>query len=137
MDPADTALVDDSTATGPARRQSPFGSPHVFLLAVIAGQDTRAAHRIVRPETLIGRAEGAHFILEDERISKAHCKIRVEGSVCTIMDLGSRNGTSVNGRRLLPDVAHRLRHLDEIELGKHRLLLVTGRFRDKPQNKIS
>jgi len=130
-------MVDDSTAAGQARRQSPFGEPHVFVLAVIGGGDTAAVHRIVRPETLIGRAEGAHFILEDEQISKAHCKIRVEGSVCTIMDLGSRNGTSVNGRRLLKEVAQRLRHLDEIEIGKHRLLLVTGRFRDKPKSKIA
>jgi pSer/pThr/pTyr-binding forkhead associated (FHA) protein len=132
---ADAASMDESTAVGRARRQSPFGAPHVFVLVVIGGQDTTAVHRIVRPETLIGRAEGAHFILDDGQVSKAHCKIRVEGPVCTLVDLGSRNGTSVNGRRLMKDVAQRLRHLDEIEIGKYRLFLLTGRFRDKPKNK--
>ncbi len=127
-------LQDTTTSMGRTRRRAPFGAPHVYVLVVIEGPDISAAHRIGQSETIIGRGEGAHFILEDEQISKEHFKIRVEGSVCTIMELGSRNGTTVNGRPIRKDVAQRLRHLDEIQVGKHRLFLLAGRYRDQPKN---
>ena len=132
---AEKSEFDDSTAVGRARRQQPFGAPHVFVLAVIGGKDTAQAHRIVRTETILGRDQEADFVVDDEQISKMHCKIRVEGAVCTIVDLGSRNGTTVNGRRLKAEVAQRLRHLDEVEIGKHRFFLLAGRYRDTPKNR--
>ena len=111
------------------KRQPPFGAPHVFVLAVIDGDDANIAHRIIQTDTVIGRGDDVDLFIDDEQISKAHCKIRVEGSVCTIVDLGSRNGTSVNGRRLAEGVMQRLRSLDEIEIGSHHLFLLAGRFR--------
>jgi pSer/pThr/pTyr-binding forkhead associated (FHA) protein len=132
---AEKAELDESTAVGKERRQGPFGAPHVFVLAVIGGKETARSHRIISTETVIGRDRDAHFVIDDEQISKMHCRIRVDGGVATIIDLGSRNGTSVNGRRLNPEVAQRLRHLDEIEIGKHRLFLLAGRYRDKPKNR--
>ena len=132
---AEKAELDDSTAVGKARRQQPFGAPYVFVLAVIGGKDTARSHRIVRTETTLGRDREADFVIDDEQISKMHCRFRVEGAVCTIVDLGSRNGTSVNGRRLNPEVAQRLRHLDEVEIGKHRFFLLAGRYRDNPKNR--
>jgi|SRR5437867_8046667 len=118
------------------RRQAPFGAPYVFVLLVVDGDDASVVHRIVLPETVLGRGEESHFVIPDEQVSKVHCKIRVEGSVCTIVDPGSRNGTSVNGRRLAPNVAQRLRNLDEIEVGSHRLLLLSGRFRVQQKNGV-
>lgn len=126
---ARTTSVEDvtgRTANSP-RREAPFGAPHAFVLIVIDGDDPKAVHRIVRPETVIGRGGEAHFAIEEEQVSRVHCKIRVDGPVCTIVDCESRNGTAVNGRRLAPKVEQRLRNLDEIEIGSHRLLLLYGR----------
>ena len=117
-----------STADG-MRRPAPFGAPYVFVLVVIDGDDPSAVHRISRTETVVGRGEENHLPIPDEEVSKVHCRIRAEGAVCTIVDPGSRNGTSVNGRRLAPNVAQRLRNLDEIEIGSHRLLFLSGRSR--------
>jgi pSer/pThr/pTyr-binding forkhead associated (FHA) protein len=113
-------------------RKPAFGSPHVFVLAVIDGDDCRAVHRIVRSESWIGRGPDADFVLGDEGVSKLHCRIRVDGGMCTLSDPGSTNGTRLNGRPLRPDVANRLRHLDEIELGDQRLLFLSGRFKLRP-----
>ena len=114
-----------------SQRKPPFGAPHVFVLVMAEGDDPHAVHRLVAPETIIGRGEEAGFSIPDEQVSKIHCRIRVEGSVATIVDAGSRNGTCVNGRRLVANVAQRLKPLDEIEVGSHRFLLITGRFRGK------
>ena len=129
------ASVDMSRTADSSQRPAPFGAPYVFALFVIEGNDATVVHRLVRPLTVVGRGEESHFPIEDEKVSKAHCTIRVEGPVCSILDPGSRNGTSVNGRRLAPNVAQRLRNLDEIEIGGHRLLLLTGRFRDQRKNR--
>ena len=115
------------------RRKPPFGAPHVFVLVMVDGDDSHATHRLSKSETTIGRDQDCDFSIPDDQVSKIHCRIRVEGSVATIVDAGSRNGTFVNGRRLLPNVAQRLKALDEIDVGSHRLLLITGRSRGKPK----
>jgi pSer/pThr/pTyr-binding forkhead associated (FHA) protein len=122
-----------ATTENRTKREAPFGAPYVFTLLVIDGDDPNGVHRLARTETIIGRGEESHFTIQDDQISKAHCRLRVEGPVCTIVDTGSRNGTSVNGRRLAANVAQRLKSLDEIEVGSHRLLFLSGRFR--PQTK--
>jgi pSer/pThr/pTyr-binding forkhead associated (FHA) protein len=134
MSPVDDSLEAAARTASGMKRQPSFAAPYVFALVVIDGDDPAGIHRIARPETIVGRGEGSHFAIEDELISKVHCRIRVEGSVCTILDPGSRNGTFVNGRRLAPNVAQRLRNLDEIEVGSHRLLMVTGRARARTKN---
>jgi pSer/pThr/pTyr-binding forkhead associated (FHA) protein len=114
-------------------RAAPFGAPHVFVLAVVDGDDATAVHRLSRVETIVGRGDESHLAIEDEQVSRVHCRLRVEGPVCTIMDSGSRNGTYVNGRRLVANVAQRLRNLDELKVGSHRLLFLAGRFNDTPK----
>jgi len=110
----------------------PFGAPHVFVLAVVDGEDPHGVHRIDRPETVFGR-EGADVVIEDDEISKRHCLVRVDGPVCTLTDLGSLNGTKLNGRPMRDGVAQRLRHLDEIQVGTTRLFLLVGKFRSTPK----
>ena len=133
MTRASNAAEDVSRTVDQAKRPAPFGAPNVFVLVVVDGDDPAGVHRILRTETVVGRGDEVHLSIEDEQVSKVHCRIRVEGSVCTIVDPGSRNGTSLNGRRLQKDVAQRLRHLDEIQIGGHKFLLLAGRFRGTPK----
>ena len=109
-------------------RTPPFGAPHVFILAVIDGEEPTVVHRITRSETVIGRGEESNFPIEDDVVSSNHCAIRVDGPICTIRDLESLNGTRFNGRPLKAGVAQRLRHLDRIQVGNTHLLLLMGRF---------
>lgn len=111
----------------------PFGAPHVFILALVNSEDPSRIHRIVQANTVVGRGEEADFMLDDEEISARHAMIRMDGPVCVLTDLGSRNGTLVNGRPVREGVGQRLRHLDEIQVGSTRLLVLQGRFRDKPK----
>jgi len=134
------AAIDTPTLTGETAerkvRRPAFGSPHVYVLAVIDGEEPNAVHRIVRAETVIGRGAEADFVLEDDEVSKQHCMVRADGPVCTITDLGSLNGTKVNNRPLREGVAVRIRHLDEIELGTHRLFFMSGRGQRRPKRRL-
>ena len=111
------------------KRRPPFGAPNVWVLAVIDGDLPHDVYRLAQFETVIGRGEGAHIDVDDEQVSKRHCLLRVDGPVCTVQDLGSLNGTRVNGKKLRSDSAERLRHLDEIQVGTTRLFVLGGAFK--------
>lgn len=54
-------------------------------------------------------------------VSRLHAVIKRFGLEVIFMDLGSANGTFVNGTRLSPNTEHTLRHGDIIALGKLRI----------------
>jgi hypothetical protein len=51
-------------------------------------------------------------------VSRLHVVIKREANRIVIMDLGSSNGTYLNGRRLTPHVEESLNHGDVVALGK-------------------
>jgi len=78
----------------------------------------------LRPGTLtIGRASDCDIVLTDRRISRRHAQIRWDGTRYWLVDLGSKNGTFVNGQELMGPYA--LRDGDEIQLALcYRLLFL-------------
>ncbi len=54
-------------------------------------------------------------------VSRLHAVIRRSGSSVVFMDLGSANGTFINGNRLTPNSEQRLNHGDILALGKMRI----------------
>jgi pSer/pThr/pTyr-binding forkhead associated (FHA) protein len=70
-------------------------------LEVVAGRATGMSI-LVDDELLIGRhAEGAGRLAEDEEISRSHARLSLDrAGYCAIEDLGSTNGTYVNGLRI-------------------------------------
>lgn len=74
---------------------------------VIEGVDKGRVYRDLQMPVSIGREEGNSMRLNDERISRFHAKVQVDGDDVIVTDLESTNGTRVNGdpvqiRRLLP-----------------------------------
>ena len=121
---------------GTAKRDqvdAPFGAPQVYVVVVVDSKDPRSAHRITGAETVLGRDADADFRIDDDKVSKKHCTIRVQGTVCTIIDHASLNGTCVNRKQLRPNMSQRLRHLDEIEIGDTKLLYLGGKITGAPR----
>lgn len=67
-------------------------------------------------ETVIGRDVDADIRIESPKVSRHHARITVEGNRAVLEDLGSVNGTSVNGAGL--DAPRVLLHGDEIQIGR-------------------
>jgi len=107
----------------------PFAAPHVFVVAAVDGDDTAAVYRLTGTDTIFGRGPEADVRVDDEQVSQRHLRLRVDGGVCTIFDLGSLNGTILNGRPLRANASQRLRHLDEFVVGNQRFLFLSGKFR--------
>src|SRR5215510_7537511 len=66
----------------------------------------------------LGRHPGNSLQLMDKIASKEHCVIEQRGSHYVLRDLGSLNGTFINGERVAGEKL--LRHGDEIEIGMTR-----------------
>ena len=69
-----------------------ISGPHEGQVFTFAGHDT----------FLVGRSKRAHFRLpaKDRFFSRIHFLIEVNPPCCRLMDMGSRNGTYVNGERV-------------------------------------
>ncbi len=79
--------------------------------------------RIGVPSTVIGRDEAsADLVLNDTNVSRRHAEIKRKGNRWHIVDLGSTNGTRVNGMRV---AEHSLANGDTITLG-----LITLEFKE-------
>jgi tetratricopeptide (TPR) repeat protein len=87
-------------------------------------------HALAEERIVVGRAEDCTIILEDERVSKRHFEIHREGEDWLLTDLGSRNGTRINGQVLSDTV---LRPGDRIELGRTTLEVLVEKSAPEPK----
>lgn len=75
--------------------------------------------------TRIGRSQACEIVIDDKRISRTHAKIGVVGHRVVLEDLGSTNGTWVNGLRIAEPVT--LGDGDEIRVQRHKFILALQR----------
>ena len=93
-----------------------------FLRVVSGGRQGLSVPLSEDQPLLIGRSRG-DLLLDDPLISGAHCRIVTRNGRFVLQDLGSTNGTTVDGKRV-QDIT--LRPGSEILLGNTRLLLFSG-----------
>jgi predicted component of type VI protein secretion system len=79
-------------------------------------------------ELVVGRSTFCTMVLDDASVSRVHASLRRVGDLIELVDLGSRNGTFVNGERVgrQPVV---VKPQDEIRLGRLRLMLTQSDMR--------
>jgi pSer/pThr/pTyr-binding forkhead associated (FHA) protein len=85
------------------------------ILNVTKGSKHGAKIAVKKEEFLIGRSPECHLCAGSTSISRRHCVITRNGNKVTIKDLGSRNGTLVNGVKTEGEVE--LQSGDEIAIG--------------------
>ncbi|WP_437192451.1 FHA domain-containing protein [Planctomicrobium sp. SH527] len=72
------------------------------MIAQLVPIDGSQPISIIRDVTLVGRKEGiCDVILQSSSISKLHCAIAKTDGLLFFRDLGSTNGTKVNGQRVM------------------------------------
>jgi hypothetical protein len=130
--PPEIHLIEDrDTKTGTfgvevqfveSARPEPEAGPQTQLIQMSLEADaelvqlgkTTRAWPLSKELVVIGRNEGCDVMLPDPGISRRHAEIRREGDEWVVIDLGSTNGTEVNGVRVN---RHRLSPGDRLLLG--------------------
>ncbi|BDI29106.1 hypothetical protein CCAX7_11570 [Capsulimonas corticalis] len=86
-------------------------------------EDTGRQHRLAVGPNVVGR-EGADVLLPDKTISRQHARVDVnEDGQVSVEDLGSTNGTQINGEPLTPLTPRVLQSEDTVRFGSIRVVL--------------
>ena len=97
---------------------------HAFLVIHVEG-DERGSRVVDLPDGVdvtFGRSRGATVHVESEKVSRMHARVKRVGDSIEVEDLGSRNGTRVNGEKI-EGILH-VASGDEIAIGS--ILAVVG-----------
>jgi len=91
------------------------------VLKVLEGAKEGTKISVKKDKFLIGRSPKCHLCAASTAVSRRHCAIRRKNATVTIKDLGSRNGTLLNGQPITQEVE--LSSGDEIVVGPLRFLV--------------
>jgi predicted Zn finger-like uncharacterized protein len=91
-----------------------------FSLAVIQGAATGRIFQITRSRTTVGRS-GNDIDLDDPEASRSHAAVEVLADQAILRDLGSTNGTWIDGERI---EQHVLANQSEFRIGSHALMFI-------------
>ncbi len=83
----------------PAKRESTM----TVTLVTFSKSGERKSFTLSRESTVIGRKTDADLRIPLNEISRAHCELTMNGKSVSVRDLGSSNGTYVNGERVEDD----------------------------------
>ena len=97
----------------------PPGANNTVTVQVLDGVDKGKVFRGLPVPLTIGREEGNLLRLNDERVSRYHAKVLLDGQDLVLTDMESTNGTRVNGHVIQ---IRRLRYGDRITVGRSLLL---------------
>ena len=106
-------------SSAPSRRSDPRDA----CLIVIYGDDLGRRIPLGLEPTVIGRSSKCEVQLDQESVSRNHCRISFNGKTYSIRDLGSTNGTYVNDE-LVDEI--NLRDGDQLKVGRTILKFITG-----------
>lgn len=101
-DSADSEILlsDDQTVIRPIESIDPLEINRTPSLLMISGPQLGRSYPITDNEFMMGRAGNCELPIEDDLVSRHHCKIVLGPKGAEIVDLGSTNGTLLNGRKV-------------------------------------
>ncbi len=111
---------EQTDVTWTAIPRFPSASEKRAYLLVLAGPQFGATFPLPPGrELLVGRRDDADVTIADDGVSRRHATIRIEGEGALLVDLGSANGTYVDGRRVHEEHVHAG---SRIQIGGHTIL---------------
>ncbi len=107
----------------PVQYAPPPSPPPVEEACLITAEGARSL--LQQGETTVGRShENVIALDQDNQVSRQHAVIYWDGRQCTVTDLGSSNGTFVNGQRLAPHTPTPLQSGDRVRFGPEAKFIV-------------
>ncbi len=109
------------TVTAESGSSDAVAEPEQATLVFSAGAEVTHEVELLQPRMVMGRDGDCDISLDSRFISRFQCLFMQTRRGWYVLDLGSTNGTFVNGRRIRE---HLLRHGDVISIGRHRIRFV-------------
>jgi pSer/pThr/pTyr-binding forkhead associated (FHA) protein len=113
--------IHDVSASGASG--SSVAGAFKWALIVETGPQAGLTYVLAGGDTLVGRGAECDIFLGDVTVSRHHARFSVDGDSLRLLDLGSTNGTYVNGAWA---EAYALSAGDEVIIGKFHLIVARG-----------
>ena len=104
------------------------------ILRVSTADGAVRDYALSKPEMSLGRSPDNDILLQDPKVSGHHARVIVTGADVRIVDVGSSNGTCVNGQPILVNVPTPIRPGDVVQLGDTHISL---RLPDRPREAVT
>ena len=98
--PRNTIVREELRSPGTVLHSAASSVPVLGWLVILRGRRRGRDFRIDKDVSVLGRDGTCDFVIEDETVSRQHVRIRIEGEKFVLFDLGSGNGTFVNGEQV-------------------------------------
>ena len=92
-----------------------------YQIVIRSGPNAGTAYPLEKAELFIGRDLNNEIVINDPEMSRRHARLYLQGANYVLEDLGSTNGTAVNGQRLMGP--YLLRPGEMVTFGEHVALL--------------
>jgi pSer/pThr/pTyr-binding forkhead associated (FHA) protein len=116
--------MQDSSPKAPATSPAPKPGARAFVLRFISGKYQGGEFPITPDkQILIGRSSDLEMVLVEDMVSRKHARIAMQSDQIWIEDLGSTNGTFVNGEKIK---RARLKEGDRVLIGTSILKVIAG-----------
>jgi pSer/pThr/pTyr-binding forkhead associated (FHA) protein len=86
-----------------------------LTLKLLTGRSAGQDIKVKSAKFLVGRAEDCHLRPHSDLVSRHHCAILQQQGICAVHDFGSKNGTQINGERVVGQ--RELRNGDRLTIG--------------------
>ena len=107
----------------------------LFQFVMRSGPTPGATYSLEGDQIVIGRDSSSGVPINDAEISRKHARLTFQGGKYVLEDLGSTNGTFVNGQRLVSPVV--LKSGDVVSLGEQIVLMFEALSADPGETLIS
>lgn len=139
LDPSRVTHMPQHESSADTRLRLPHRSPQAEApqasLSYILSMDDGLTFSLPRAETVIGRSHPRHsdrpdvdlVVLDLEKartVSRRHCRLTIKGDTFVVEDLGSMNGTFVNGTRLEQFIPCDIQLGDMLMVGRVKLVFM-------------
>lgn len=95
-----TVIKEEAKRPGTVLYSQKRDIPVCGWLVVLRGRRQGRDFRIEKDASVLGRDGKCDYPIEDDTVSREHCRIRRDGETFHVHDLGSGNGTYLNGKRV-------------------------------------
>ena len=90
-------------------------------VVIVEGPGAGQEYPLEKAVSVLGREKGVDILLPDTAVSRRHAALAPEGAAFRLRDLGSTNGTLLNGKKIRESA---IRHGDRFQVGNTTLQFV-------------